>query len=215
MSKESFETPSEAPFQVFSTAGYPTYCTNNTYNFTEKDIENIKSEKKEMAIGNFLSDNTYILNEQKYSDIKKYINFHIERYTKDILRVSNDNEVYITQSWLNFSNPNMSHHEHSHPNSFISGIMYVQSNEQCPTVFVMKDNMFSITPKFLEWNVYNSGMQQVYQKPGGVILFPSTLRHMVPPFKGETTDTRITLSFNTYIKGKINVLNDKLTHIDL
>ena len=206
---------SEGPFQVFTAAGYTVYKSNDNYNFTKKDMNNINSEDKSFGIGNMLSDNTYILNEEKYNDIKKFIDFHIERYTKDILKVSNDNKIYITQSWLNYSKPKMNHHQHSHPNSFISGILYIQSNEKCPTAFIKNNSMFSVIPKFTEWNPHNSGMQYIIQSVGGLLLFPSTLNHMVPSFEGESSDVRITLSFNTYVKGKINQLNDKLTYLDL
>ena len=211
MSNQSYDNL----FQILETGGYPVYSSNNIYNFTEKDIQNIYSEKRKKSTGNLRSNNTYILNEKKYLNIRKFVEFNIETYIREILKVSIDNKVYVTQSWLNYSKQKMKHHKHSHPNSFISGIMYIQFNENCPTAFFRKDSMFSIVPKFTEWNSYNSGMQYLYQKTGGLLLFPSTLEHMVPPFEENSLDTRITLSFNTYIKGKLNMLNDNLTHLNL
>ena len=36
---------------------------------------------------------------------------------------------YITQSWLNYTRANQFHHRHEHPNSFVSGVLYINADK--------------------------------------------------------------------------------------
>ena len=38
-------------------------------------------------------------------------------------------KIYITQSWLNYTNFKQYHHAHSHNNSFVSGVFYLKADK--------------------------------------------------------------------------------------
>ena len=43
--------------------------------------------------------------------------------------MKDENEIYITQSWVINSNPNQYHPKNKHPNSVISGVMFFDEND--------------------------------------------------------------------------------------
>ena len=44
-------------------------------------------------------------------------------------------EIYITISWINYTETNQYHHAHSHPNSVISGVYYIETDESDTITF--------------------------------------------------------------------------------
>ena len=54
-----------------------------------------------------------------------------------------------------------------------------------------------------EYNLYNSRTWWVEVSTGMLILFPSHLTHQVPTTT--SNDVRISLAFNTYLKGQLGV----------
>ena len=62
-----------------------------------------------------------------------------------------------------------------------------------------------------EANLYNSKSWSMPPINGEMLLFPSSVEHYVTPYTGITP--RITLSFNTFVKGNIN--KQSLTRLSL
>ena len=65
-----------------------------------------------------------------------------------------------------------------------------------------------ISPEINEnkYNPYNSGSWFFPVETGKIIMFPSSTTHQVDNKKGY--NTRISLAFNTFLKGKIGPNND-------
>ena len=68
------------------------------------------------------------------------------------------------------------------------------------------------TVPFFKNNEFNSKEIKVNIQTGNLLLFPSKLDHSVP--KKTTSGTRISLSFNSFVKGNIGD-NEKLTGLIL
>ena len=68
-------------------------------------------------------------------------------------------------------------------------------------IYFYKDGWQQIKFPPDQWNPYNSESWWYEAHVGKLILFPSSLTHMVPEVKGE--DTRISLSFNTFPVGVV------------
>ena len=109
---------------------------------------------------------------------------------------------YITQSWLNLTEPGGSHHKHAHPNSIISGVFYVATVEEDRIYFYDSNEIMKnrIEFKIREFHHYNSSIWFFNINDFDLILFPSWLQHAVKPNKKATTD-RISISFNVFAKG--------------
>ena len=74
------------------------------------------------------------------------------------------------------------------------------------------DNYKTIKLEIKDWNMWNSESWWFSVKTGDVILFPSSLTHMVETKEGD--NTRISLSFNVFIKGTVGN-NKNLTELHL
>jgi hypothetical protein len=79
-------------------------------------------------------------------------------------------------------------------------VFYVQTNAD-DKIFFYKDGWQQIKFPPEQWNPYNSESWWFEAYAGRLILFPSSLTHMVPEVKGD--DTRISLSFNTFPVGVV------------
>jgi uncharacterized protein (TIGR02466 family) len=89
---------------------------------------------------------------------------------------------------------------HCHPNSFLSGVYYVNTTEETGNIFFQDPrpgaNMSACpVTEFMPWTVRQVSYQPA---PGGMLIFPSWLYHGVAPNLSETP--RISLSFNFRLK---------------
>jgi len=152
--------------------------------------------------GNITSNNSYILNEKEFKSLKKDITIKVEDYFDKIICPAGNITPYITQSWLNYTEKNQFHHRHTHPNSLVSGVFYINSNDEFDKIKFFKDNLHS-TIKFetKNWNLWNSETWWLPVTTGDLILFPSSLTHMVETKEGD--NTRVSLAFNVFVKGKL------------
>jgi len=89
---------------------------------------------------------------------------------------------------------------HCHPNSFLSGVYYVNVTEESGDIFFQDPRQganMSLYPmtEFTPWTI----RQVTYRpRPGGMLIFPSWLYHGVGPNLTETP--RVSLSFNFRLK---------------
>jgi len=193
----------------------PIYITNLNRNFSKKEINFINKTKSYTYKneGNTTSKNTYILNNLIFKKLKQEINLTIKDYFNKIIVTKNNITPYITQSWLNYTETNQHHHKHEHPNSFLSGVLYINAVKEYDKIFFYKkDNYRMINPVVEQWNVYNSNLWWFPVETGQLMLFPSSLTHSVETKKGN--NTRISLAFNTFVKGTIGN-NMELTELML
>ena len=170
-----------------------------------------------------ISKNNYILDVDGLDQVKQKILNHIKKYIKEtlspILSESEDGleiyerdlEFYITQSWLNVHVAGSRHPKHQHPNSIVSGIFYIKVLEQDKISFEHHNNQLSPTssPSFefdpcnkTRWNSRNI---EFALQPNDIYIFPSWLTHYVEKVERTTKqpEERISLSFNTFVRGTL------------
>ncbi len=152
-------------------------------------------------IGNSTTINKYIFNDN-LKKLKQFCEQQIKIYVEKVISPKQELDFYITQSWLNITKPGGFHHEHCHANSIISGIFYISTEEDDNITF--GDPNFKVREmlkfEIKEFNIWNSSTWSFPVNNNDIILFPSWLDHLVPMNKKATTD-RISLSFNTFVKG--------------
>ena len=102
----------------------------------------------------------------------------------------------ITGLWANLNAPGVAHRIHYHPNNFLSGIYYVQTQEGADTVIFHdpRSQTGIIRPPVTELTAENTDQVVVKIKNGTLLLFPSWLSHSVDANKSD--ETRISISFN-------------------
>ncbi len=131
------------------------------------------------------------------------------------MRIKDENEIYITQSWVNRSEPGQFHPKHKHPNSIISGVIFLDDNtgESLPPIrFHRTVEMLSLDFDFDDLNEFNASCRLFEPEQGMLILFPSLLEHDVE--KNESDRVRTSISFNTYVRGIVGG-REQLTEIHI
>jgi hypothetical protein len=192
----------------------PVYMSKLDRELTKKELSFIDKSKLDhyKNEGNITSNDNYILNQKVFSSLKEDLYLRVQDYFNKVLSTTDAVTPFITQSWLNYTETNQYHHKHEHPNSLVSGVFYVNCHEEFDKIKFFRSGYQTIKPEIKDWNLYNSESWWFTVKTGDIILFPSSLTHMVETKEGD--NTRISLAFNVFIKGTIGN-NKNLTELIL
>jgi uncharacterized protein (TIGR02466 family) len=192
----------------------PVYISKLNRELTNKELSFIDKTKLDVYKneGNTTSNDNYILNNKVFNNLKTDLDLRVKDYFGKVVSPTDTITPYITQSWLNYTETNQFHHKHQHPNSLISGVFYINSDEKFDKIKFFNDTYKRIKPEIKDWNIWNSESWWFAVKTGDIILFPSDLTHMVENKEG--TNTRISLAFNVFIKGTVGN-NKNLTELIL
>ena len=194
---------------LFPSPVYVTKRDSNLDSIEEKEIEDIIEEgmSAKTTNSNSSSKNSYIFDTRLYK-LKEFCKEHIETYVEKIISPKKELDFYITQSWLNITKPGESHGLHSHPNSIISGVFYV-STEEDDKIYFFDPNVSGkarIEVEMNEFNLWNSLSWFIPTEKNALLLFPSWLSHSVKSNKLATID-RISIAFNVFAKGMFGIKN--------
>lgn len=168
---------------------------------TEEEIGFIKGQETRPNQGNKTSIDNTILRNTELTNLRDFIETKTAEYFTTVYNPKHKVNLRITQSWCNYTEPGQWHHKHAHPNSFVSGVFYPQADAKTDKIYFYRDGfqMIKLPPE--QWNVWNSESWWFEAGTGTLILFPSSLTHMVQAVEGE--QTRISLSFNTFPVGLV------------
>jgi uncharacterized protein (TIGR02466 family) len=137
----------------------PVYMTNIDREFTKQELQFANNQKNNCTknVGNISSKDNYILNRKEFKTIKKFLDQCCKDYLEKIISPKNNVELYITQSWLNFTEENQYHHVHSHPNSVVSGVLYFDCDKDNDKIkFSNPRGYQQIKPEIDQYNIWNS-----------------------------------------------------------
>jgi len=195
----------------------PIYMSNIDRTFTKQEIQFLDNQKKHCVNnkGNINTKDNYILNRKEFKNIKKFIDKSCQDYLEKIICPKNNIELYITQSWLNYTEANQYHHKHEHPNSVVSGVLYFDSDKENDKILFSSSRGYEqIKPEIdkTKFNIWNSETWWFAVETGQLVMFPSSTTHQVETKKGN--NTRISLAFNTFYKGTVGS-NKDLTELIL
>lgn len=178
-------------------------------NFTEEELQFFEdsSKKRKPNQGNSTSHNFRVLHEKEMADLGKFIIKSIKSYLDQSNPLNfKELDIYITQSWLNYSEPKEYHHAHGHPNSFLSGVFYINAKIDVDKIYFINSHDPQIRVYPSKWTPFNSREWSIPVETGMLVLFPSHLRHRVDI--NESTHCRVSLSFNTFFKGTVGSSED-------
>lgn len=183
----------------------PVMFTDIGRDFTQTELDFMQShsteDKTNRNVGNVTSNNNYILEEPEMLDIKTTVTEAVNMYIQRIYKPKYPAEAYVTQSWLNFTAKGEFHHKHEHPNSFISGVLYIQTDATKDRITFHRREYRQMQLSTDTYDIYNSDSWWFSVKTGGIVMFPSSLTHNVEEVTSD--ETRISLAFNTFIKGTL------------
>ena len=168
--------------------------------FSAEELDFVGSQETHKNMGNTTSNNRYVLRDDTMAKLREFTESAVAEYLKSIYAPKNDVSLRITQSWLNYTKPGEFHHKHAHPNSFVSGVLYIKASSERDKIYFYKDGYEQIKLPVDQFNLFNSTSWWLPVETGRLMLFPSNLTHMVETVKEED---RISLSFNTFPVGYV------------
>jgi len=167
---------------------------------TEEEKDFLLTLEQRPNMGNRTSKDNFVLCNQCMTFLRSWMEDCVDEYFKATVNPKHAVNLRITQSWVNYSKPGQFHHKHAHPNSYVSGVFYVQTNEN-DKIYFYKDGYQQIKFPTAQWNEWNSESWWFEASEGKLILFPSNLTHMVPTVEGDVV--RTSLSFNSFPVGVV------------
>ena len=178
-------------------------------------LVNSIAKLKTKKLGTFEFDNFYTYDDLQYNEDFYELRDLLLHDTNDILdflKVKRQNH-YISGMWANVTNPNHRHHVHIHPNSLLSGVIYIKTPENCAgTLFTdPRPGARVFEPSYEEFSIWNSGRFNFPAETGSIITWPSWMSHGVERgFTVDETEERIVIAFNVQMVGNIETLTAKL-----
>ena len=122
----------------------------------------------------------------------------------DLLEYKLD-DIELTGMWSNILKPGETHPPHTHSNNYISGVYYVQAdnNPNTPAINFLdpRGQTCVLQPQQKRYTIYNSTRHSLPARVNRMILFPSWLSHFVPI--NYSKSDRISIAFNAMLKGKV------------
>lgn len=170
------------------------------HSLSSQEKKFIMEQEEKYYSGKSFSKNFYLLDKEELKDLKVYCENRLNEYFQKIYSPKKDIRLYITQSWMSICKAGESHHLHFHPNSFVSGIYYVNVSENDSISFTNRQERFYEFER-KSFNIYNSHAWNLPVRENELILFPSNLPHEVEKIKHNKK--RVSLAFNSFLKGSL------------
>lgn len=150
-----------------------------------------------------------------HEDLFDWLEECIKKTAKLKLLLPEEVKLPITSCWVNKATKMQSHHDHAHPNSFLSGILYLTNNTDSQTVFHNPESMWLNNFKWASALQNVPVLHEISYTPskGTLLLFPSQLKHKVKVMRNN--EVRYTLSFNTFITGNFDSDGSNRTRLNL
>lgn len=130
----------------------------------------------------------------QFRDLSACVN-RVAKSVLRFLRIGYDS-MEITACWATVLAHGASHRAHSHPNNFLSGVYYVQTNPGGDTINFHDPRVQTgiIRPPVVALTAENTDQVVVKINNGALLMFPAYLQHSVDANTG--AQERISISFN-------------------
>jgi uncharacterized protein (TIGR02466 family) len=172
--------------------------------FSEKDLHlNVLNDIKRLKLINNVANSNGLdrLNRlPQFNDLHVWFQKCLDDVFFDLNLPKSFKKLNLTESWFNLSKRGQWHHTHKHPNSYISGIYYLNTMASGYTILKSKNLWYSEFPFFQVFENMNNDFEYnsflVKPEAGKLILFPSSLYHSVN--ENLSDEDRYTIAFNSY-----------------
>lgn len=194
-------------FEVHSLFPVPFYTSE-----VEVDMEDVANNIKKVAryqeglndsYGYIYPKNEQLFNKKEFSELKTEVKKHVDKFMREILQYDYD-ESFFACSWFNINKPGSHHHRHYHPNSIISGVVFVTRPEDSGHLLFNSPHQrdLQLSPKKgSTGSPFHDGIFIPKQDVGCIAIFPSWLEHAVS--MNMSKEDRVTIAFNVFVKGHI------------
>lgn len=126
------------------------------------------------------------------SNIIKEIQNKIDEYAVDY----GVRKLKLDNSWINIQNKNSVLNKHSHPDSIVSGALYLKVDKNSSKIYFYNPNTYLTFVNVFKQTEFSCENYFFTPQLGDLIIFPSWLMHGSNDEKNNSIE-RIVLSFNT------------------
>ena len=180
---------------------FPTLISKEEKFLSKKECDNIIKISNNIDLQNHqsLSGNAKSCH-NIYSDFLKSVDTKIVK--KLLLKIDDYSQklglktLDISNSWINIQKENSQLNKHCHPESIVSGVVFLKCNKLSNKLYFYNPNPHIHYMSYNKLNDLNYSFVNIEPKIGDLILFPSWLMHGSDKEKNKCKE-RISLSFNT------------------
>lgn len=164
-----------------------------------RQLDSMLHERPDVGVGGTLQTDNNLHEFDEFADMVVQIQRGVVAVL-EFLDVEYD-AFEITGCWANINPPGGINTPHTHPNNYLSGVYYVQTQTGADSIFFSDPRpqaSVMMTPTNSR-NVYSGNEVSFDARPGRMIMFPSWLTHGVPV--NRSNRDRISVSFNIMFTG--------------
>ena len=143
-------------------------------------------------IGGWQSQNLNLEDDELQSVIKSIVDVAKKVRTE----FSINEEFFINNIWININGKSDFNRPHIHPQSIISGIIYIKTPENCGNLVFKNPNLAvgEFERLFNSFNNLTATYHEYRVEENSIYMFPSWLEHFVEP--NRNNEERISMAFN-------------------
>jgi uncharacterized protein (TIGR02466 family) len=156
----------------------------------------------------YISDDNYILENPKLSNLRDRIIKEIREFVVDRLGYTSDLEYDLTTSWVVKHSPKDWAQKHYHCNSMFSGVYYFDVPENSGDIIFWRDIKPMIKIPHIDGNEYTTNNTHLTPRDGVLIIFPSDLYHSIDT--NDSNSERYCLAFNVFPRGLVGTENQPI-----
>ena len=181
----------------------PVFIEQNAYGFN-KDLQDAILKQYDKSAVNWQS-KPNLQTQPEFTNFHKMV-YQKTKYVLDELQYDYE-DFKVTDMWANVLKPGEEHRPHTHSNNLLSGVYYVDTEENSPGIIFSdpRPQAQVIKPKIIKRLMETSDMCEYTAQKDKLIIFPSWLTHFVPTNK--TKKNRISISFNIMLRGMVGDSN--------
>ena len=193
---------------------FPISIYSGDVTFSDEELLFFKGLEQEKIIsegtynGNITPDKQ-VLNHDICAPLKEQVQAGLDEFLLNYYKIKFDGKFFVHRSWVLEHQPGHSAGAHSHPNSILSGVLYLDVPTDSGQIqFDKPDNYHNWintdTLRFMvnEWHSYNCNSWRVIPYAGQLLIFPSHLKHQVT--RNETKESRWSLAFDCFLEGLLD-----------
>lgn len=172
------------------------------------NLEMVTATGDQAIYNHLFSRDTYVLNLPQLRPLREKLENRINEFACNVL--GHSQPLIVTQSWVNQNKPGEAAHRHTHPNSIISGVLYIEVPKDSGTIRFHKHmpnptTSWTVYPETDTDRVINSVWAwdwiDILSAANELLLFPSYLPHSVNV--NDSSSDRWSLAFNAIPKYRL------------
>ena len=182
--------------------------TDDFYEFSSTELNclnRIRAFRPNVSLDESLQSETQVLQLPEMSNLAEYVQKHLDTYATEVLLVTNEVKLYVSQSWLTAYGPKVGQVPNMHFNSILTGSLCVSEKG---TQISFSDGRNDIFPG-VDFPYTTIPFAYSTFEQGKLSLWPSKVPYTVQPnmnsnsMVGSDDVDVLRLFFNVYFKGQL------------